>query len=482
MILQGKLAKYEIVVGCEIHAQISTNSKLFSRSEVKFGSDQNDNVSLFDIAAPGQLPKLNIFAVKQAVKTGLALNSKINLKSSFDRKNYFYPDLPQGYQISQFYTPIVEGGQIEIELENGEKKNINITRIHLEQDAGKLLHDQDPQSSLVDLNRSGVALMEIVSEPDMRSPEEAAAYVKKIRSTMEFLETCDGDMEKGNLRCDANVSVRKVGEDKFGTRCEIKNLNSTRNIFNAIKYEANRQMELIENGQKVDQETRLFDALLGETKTMRSKEDSMDYRYFPDPDLPGLLITNEMVDAIRQTMVELPHQKKDRYAKEYVLNNDEIAVLISSNEISKFFEQLVLKYKPKLCATWVSVELLGRINKLGISFENQPISTTDMEELLGEITNGSISGKAAKDVLDEMLSSGKKPKDIIDDKGLKQVSNEGEIIKIIDQVLAENQDSVNAYKEGKTKLFGFFVGQTMKKSQGKANPQLVSKLIKEKLK
>ena len=481
MILKGKFAEYEIIIGCEIHAQISTNSKLFSRSEVKFGAEQNNNVSLFDIASPGQLPTLNIFSVKQAIKTGLAFESKINLRSSFDRKNYFYPDLPQGYQISQFYTPIVEGGKVEIELENSDKKIVNITRIHLEQDAGKLLHDQDPKLSFVDLNRSGVALMEIVSEPDMRSPEEAANYVKKIRSTMQFLETCDGDMEKGNLRCDANVSIRKTGESNFGNRCEIKNLNSTRNIINAIKYEAKRQMELIENGQKIDQETRLFDALTGQTRTMRSKEDAMDYRYFPDPDLPNLIITEEMIETIRETMVELPHHKKERYAMQYKLNNDEITVLISDNEISKFFEQLVTKHKPKLCATWIIVELLGRINKLGIPFDKQPISIVNMSQLLEEITNGKISSKAAKDVLDEMLKTQKNPKEIIDKMGLTQISNEDEITKIIDQILDENQDSLKAYHEGKVKLFGFFVGQVMKKSQGKANPQMVSKLLKTKL-
>jgi len=481
MILKGKFAEYEIVIGCEIHAQIATKSKLFSRSKVNFGSKQNSNVSLFDIATPGQLPIINIFAVKQAVKTGLAFGSVINLKSSFDRKNYFYPDLPQGYQISQFYTPIIEKGEVTIELEDGKEKSINLTRIHLEQDAGKLLHDQDPQLSFVDLNRSGVALMEIVSDPDMRSPDEAAAYVKKVRTIMQFLETCDGDMEKGNLRCDANISIRKVGESKFGTRCEIKNLNSTRNIVNAIKYEANRQLNLIENGQKVDQETRLFDAINGETKTMRSKEDAMDYRYFPDPDLPDLIINEEFVTEIRNLMVELPDQKKHRYSVDYALNKDEVSVLISDSDISKFFEALVIKYKPKLCATWVTVELLGRINKLGLSFAKQPISIADMDELLGFISNGDISGKSAKDVLDEMFENGKKPQEIIEKRGLKQISNEGAIVKIIDAVLAENADSLTQYRDGKTKLFGFFVGQIMKKSKGNANPQMVSKLLKEKI-
>lgn len=480
-ILKGKKHDFELVVGCEIHAQIASNSKLFSRSATKFGAPQNSQVSFIDAAMPGMLPTINEFCVKQAVKTGLAMNAKINKVSVFDRKNYFYPDLPQGYQISQFLDPIVGEGFIEIANENGELKTVRLERIHLEQDAGKSIHDQDPNLTFIDLNRSGVALMEIVSKPDMRSPFEVCEYVKKIRSIVRSIETCDGDMEKGNLRCDANVSVRKVGEEKLGTRCEIKNLNSVRNISRAIEFEAARQIELIENGGNVDQETRLFDALTGETRTMRSKEDAMDYRYFPDPDLPPLVLSDEFIEEIRKTLPELPDAKKARYIKDYQISEYDAGVLTADSEIANYFEKLVAKHDAKLCVTWLTVELFGRANKLGINFEDVKISADDLIELLDFIKDGTISGKIAKDILDIMFENGAKASKIIEEKGLKQVSDSGEIEKIIDAVLAANQDKVIEYKSGKDKLFGFFVGQIMKESKGKANPNMVNDLLKKKL-
>ena len=365
-IIKGKNNDYELVVGCEIHAQIASESKLFSRSAVGFGAKQNSQVSFVDAAMPGMLPVINETCVKQAVKTGLGINAKINLRSVFDRKNYFYADLPQGYQISQFFHPIVGEGVVEIVNEDGDKKSIGVERIHLEQDAGKSIHDQSPTESLIDLNRSGVALMEIVSDPDMTSPFEACEYVKKIRSIVRALETCDGDMDKGNLRCDANVSVRLVGAKELGTRCEIKNLNSTRNISRAIEFEAERQVEIIENGGSINQETRLFDAVGGETRTMRSKEDAMDYRYFPDPDLPPLVLTQEFVDDIAKTLPELPDAKKQRYISEYGITEYDAKILTLDTDISEYFEKLIKNHDPKLCVPWFTVELFGRMNKLGI--------------------------------------------------------------------------------------------------------------------
>lgn len=503
-IIKGKNDNYELVIGCEIHAQIATNSKLFSRSATAFGAPQNSQVSFVDAAMPGMLPVINEFAVEQAVKTGLGLNAKINLFSVFDRKNYFYADLPQGYQISQFLDPIVGEGFVEIEVENEDKssspypggssfaegktmgvnkykKRVGITRLHLEQDAGKSIHDGHPHLSLIDLNRSGVALMEIVSEPDLRTPYEAAEYVKKIRAIVRALETCDGDMEKGNLRCDANVSVRKVGTEKFGTRCEIKNLNSTRNIIRAIEFEAQRQVDILENGGSIDQETRLFDAITGETRTMRSKEDAMDYRYFPDPDLPPLVISQDLVDSIRKSMPELPDAKKERYVKELGISEYDAGVLTADSEVCNYFEKLIAKHDPKLCLTWLTVELFGRMNKFGIAFENLKISAEDLSELLDLIKSGEISGKIAKDVLDFMFETGDAPAKIVEEKGFKQVSDSGALEKIIDAVMANNPDKVAEYRAGKDKLFGFFVGQAMKESKGQANPNVVNDLLKKKL-
>lgn len=477
--IQGKNNTYEIVIGCEIHAQVASHSKLFSRASTGFGAEQNSHVSLVDAAMPGMLPTINEECVKQAVKTGLGIGAKINLKSIFDRKNYFYPDLPQGYQISQFLDPIVGEGAVEIALEDGSKKVIRVERIHLEQDAGKSIHDQHPTMSLIDLNRSGVALMEIVSKPDMTSPYEAAEYVKTIRSIVRALGTSDGDMEKGNLRCDANVSVRKVGEQKLGTRCEIKNLNSMRNIARAIEFEAARQVEIIENGGKIDQETRLFDALTGETRTMRSKEDAMDYRYFPDPDLPPLVLSQDFIDAIKKSLPELPQARKERYMRDLGLTDYDAGVLTADEEISTYFEQLIQKHEPRLCVTWLTVELFGRMNKLGINFENLKVSAANLVGLLDLIKSGEISGKIAKDVLDIMVESGEDAARIVESKGLKQVSDSGAIEKIINEVISANADQFAKYVAGDEKLHGFFVGQTLKASKGQANPGMVNDLLRK---
>jgi len=475
--IQGKNNVYELVVGCEIHAQVASQSKLFSRAATEFGAPQNSQVSLVDAAMPGMLPTINEECIKQAVKTGLGINAKINLRSVFDRKNYFYADLPQGYQISQFLDPIVGEGVVEIILEDGSKKNIQVERIHLEQDAGKSIHDQHPSLTLIDLNRSGVALMEIVSKPDMRSPFEASEYVRTIRGIVRALGTSDGDMEKGNLRCDANVSVRKVGEEKLGTRCEIKNLNSMRNISRAIEFEAARQVEILEDGGKIDQETRLFDALTGETRTMRSKEDAMDYRYFPDPDLPPLVLTQEYVDAIKKSLPELPAAKKERYVKELGVPEYDAGVITNDGELTIYFEKLIQKHEAKLAITWLTVELFGRMKKLGIDFENLKVSADKLVGLLDLIKSGEISGKIAKDVLDVMIETGDEAAKVVEDKGLKQVSDLGAIEKIVAEVVAANEAQFAEYVGGNERLHGFFVGQIMKASKGQANPQIANELL-----
>ncbi len=493
--IKGKDFDYEVVIGCEIHAQVASHSKLFSRAPASFGAPQNSQVSLVDAAFPGMLPVINEECVKQAIKTGFGINAQINLRSVFDRKNYFYADLPQGYQISQFLEPIVGEGSVEIDVAENEtseggrnssgknyiKKTIRVERIHLEQDAGKSIHDQDPRCTLIDLNRSGVALMEIVSKPDMSSPAEAAEYVKKIRAIVRALGTSDGDMEKGNLRCDANVSVRLVGATQLGTRCEIKNLNSMRNIARAIEFEAARQVEIIEDGGVIKQETRLFDAITGETRTMRSKEDAMDYRYFPDPDLPPLVLTQEFVDAIKSSLPELPDAKKMRYVKDYGISEYDAGVLVFDSDISGYFEKLIAKHEPKLSITWLTVELFGRMNKLGINFENLKITPEQLSGLLDLIKDGSISGKIAKDVLDFMIETGDDAAKIVEAKGFKQVSDSGAIEKIIEEVLSKNQQSVDDFKAGKERAFGFLIGQIMKESKGQANPAVVNELLKKKL-
>ena len=478
--ITGKTGEWELVMGLEIHAQVISKSKLFSGASTEFGSAPNDNVSLVDAAMPGMLPVLNEACVRQAVRTGLGLNAEINLTSVFERKNYFYPDLPQGYQISQFQFPIVGKGQIQITLPDGSTKDIGITRLHLEQDAGKSLHDQHPAKTFVDLNRSGVALMEIVSEPELSSPDEVSAYVKKVRSIMRYLETCDGNMEEGNLRCDVNVSVRKAG-DPLGTRCEIKNVNSIRFITQAIEYEANRQVEILESGGKIIQQTRLFDAAKGETRALRSKEEAHDYRYFPDPDLLPLVLTLEFVADIKNGLPELPDAKKARYQSALGLSLYDADVLTAEKERADYFEAASAGRDARLTATWVINELLGALNKSGADLDSSPVSPAALGELIDLMSDQTISGKIAKDVFAEMLETGKGAKAIVAEKGLQQITDPSAIEKIVADVMAQNADKVAEFRSGKDKLFGFFVGQVLKASGGKANPDLVNSILKAQL-
>ncbi len=479
--INGETGIWEMVIGLEIHAQISSKSKLFSGASASFGAEANSNVSLVDAAMPGMLPVINEFCVEQAVKSGLALNAKINNFSIFDRKNYFYADLPQGYQISQFTKPIVGEGEIIIDLDDGLQTTIGIERLHLEQDAGKSLHDQHPSKSYIDLNRTGVALMEIVSKPDIRSPQEAGAYVKKIRSILRYVGACDGNMEEGSLRADCNVSVRKSGEE-FGTRCEIKNLNSVRFIIQAIQSEAERQVEILEEGGKINQETRLFDTSTGETRSMRSKEDAHDYRYFPDPDLLPLEFSDSWVQKIRETLPELPDLLKKRLVTDFGITPYDASILVEEKDYVDFYQKAANGKDGKLTANWMITELFGALKKDNISLSNSPISPENLGQLIALISDGTISGKIAKDVFAEMMISKKSPSDIVKEKGLEQVSDDTEILKLIDKVISENEDKVKDYLGGKDKLFGFFVGQVMKLSQGKANPGIVNKLLKDKLK
>ena len=470
---------WNLVIGIEIHAQVNSKSKLFSSSPTDFGSKPNSQVSLIDAAMPGMLPVINKFCIEQAVKSGIGLNAKINKKSIFDRKNYFYQDLPQGYQISQYKDPIVGEGFVEIETENGQKK-IGVERLHLEQDAGKSLHDQDPNFTFVDLNRSGIALMEIVSKPDMSSPEEAVEYVRKVRSILRYLGTCDGNMEQGSLRADVNVSVNKPG-NKLGTRCEIKNLNSFKFIHAAIVYEAKRQIKLIEQGESVNQETRLFNTQSGETRSMRSKEDAHDYRYFPDPDLLPLTLDDDWIKGLQESIPELPDQIKERFINEYSLSSYDANIIVSDKATSEYFEDVVKNRNPKLVTTWVTGELFSILNKKNLIIEDSPITSKQLGELVDNIENGKISNRQAKEVLEEMCESGKGALEIIDEKGLSQISDENEIESLVDNVLNSNPENVKKYKNGKDKLFGFFVGEAMKLSKGKANPKIVNDLIKKKL-
>ena len=478
--IKGNTGDWEIVIGLEVHAQVTSNSKLFSGASTQFGNEPNTNVAFVDAGMPGMLPVINEVSIAQAVRTGLAINAQINLRSIFDRKNYFYPDLPQGYQISQFLDPIVGKGWIELDLPDGSVKRVNVTRIHLEQDAGKSLHEYSPKSTYIDLNRAGVTLMEIVSEPEMCSADEAAAYLKKLRSIVRYIGACDGDMEKGNMRCDANVSVRKPG-DPLGTRCEIKNVNSIRFLHKAIEFEAMRQVEILESGGKIDQETRLFDSAKGETRTMRSKEDAHDYRYFPDPDLLPLELTQQFVDDIRNSLPELPDQRKRRYIESFGLSPYDAGVIVAEQEYAAYYEQLTAKHDPKLASNWMTGELFGRLNKLGVTIENSPITAEKLGGLLALIEDNTISGKIAKDVLDLMVETGKDAAVIVEENGMKQVTDTGAIEKVIDEVMAANPDKVAEYRSGKDKLFGFFVGQVMKLSGGKANPGAVNDLLKKKL-
>ena len=479
--ISGKTGDWEIVIGLEIHAQVLSSSKLFSGASTEFGKDPNHNVSLVDAAMPGMLPVINQTCIKQAIKSGIALNAEINKYSVFDRKNYFYADLPQGYQISQYKYPIVGEGSLKITDANDKDKVIGIERIHLEQDAGKSLHDQHPSKSFIDLNRTGVALMEIVSKPDLRSPEEAASYVKKIRTVLRYIETCDGNMEQGSLRADCNVSVRKPNGD-LGTRCEIKNLNSIKFISQAIQYEAERQVEILENGGVIDQETRLFDTSTGETRSMRSKEDAHDYRYFPDPDLLPLELSDSQISEIRSDMPELPDQLVERLISEYGITKYDANVIAEEKEYVQYYENSAKNRDGKLVVNWMTSELFGLLKKNNIQFNQNPISPNHLNELVELIENKTISGKIAKDVFEIMFATSKSPKMIVKEKGLEQVTDDSAIEVFVDQVINENKDKVKEYLSGKDKLFGFFVGQVMKVSQGKANPGLVNKILKSKLK
>jgi aspartyl-tRNA(Asn)/glutamyl-tRNA(Gln) amidotransferase subunit B len=470
---------WEIVLGLEVHAQVASNAKLFSGAPVGFGDGPNANVSFVDAGFPGMLPVLNGFCVEQAVRTGLGLNAQINLKSSFDRKNYFYPDLPQGYQISQFKDPIVGEGVLNVERDDGSSFDVGIERIHLEQDAGKSIHDMDPRMTYVDLNRSGVALMEIVTKPDMRSSADAAAFLKKLRAIVRALGTCDGDMDKGNMRADVNVSVRRPGAP-LGTRCEIKNVNSMRYVMMAIEYEARRQIEIIEDGGTVDQETRLFDVGTGETRTMRSKEDAHDYRYFPDPDLLPLEIEQAWVDEIRRTLPELPDQKKARFMQTYGLARYDASVLTSDSDLAAFFETAAAGVDGKIAANWTVNELLGRLAKDGTEITQSPVSAAQIADLVKLITTDVISSKIAKDVFDKMWAGEGMPSDIVEKHGLTQVTDTGAIETVVDAIIAANPDKAAEARE-KPPLVGWFVGQVMKASGGKVNPQAVNAILKAKL-
>ena len=479
-LVTGRTGEWEVVIGMEVHAQVSSQSKLFSGAPTRFGADPNQNVSLVDAAMPGMLPVINEECVRQAVRTGLGLNAQINTYSVFDRKNYFYADLPQGYQISQFKHPIVGEGAITIDLKDGSSIEIGIERLHLEQDAGKSMHDQHPSKSYIDLNRSGVALMEIVSKPDIRSAEQAGAYMKKLRSIVRYLGTCDGNMEEGSMRADVNVSVRRPG-DELGTRTETKNLNSVRFIMQAIDYEVQRQIEVLEDGGTIDQETRLFDTNTGMTRAMRGKEDAHDYRYFPDPDLLPLEFTDEFVSELQAELPELPDQIRARLVGDYGLSSYDAAVITEEKETAAFYEAAAEGRDKKLVANWMTVELFGALNKAGKSLGDSPVSPQQLGGLVDLISDDTISGRIAKDVFAEMMETSKDAAVIIEEKGLKQVSDSGAIEALIDQVLADNQDKVEEYRGGKDKLFGFFVGQTMKLSKGQANPAMVNDLLKSKL-
>jgi len=472
--------QYEVVIGLEVHAQVLSQSKLFSTSATKFGAEPNTQVSLVDAAFPGMLPVINEFCVKQAIKTGIGLKAKINKRSVFDRKNYFYADLPQGYQISQFKDPIVGEGKVILDMPDGQKE-VGIERLHLEQDAGKSIHDLDPKNTFVDLNRSGVALMEIVSKPDLRSPEEVNAYIKKLRSIMRYLGTCDGNMQEGSLRADVNVSVRKKGTKDFGTRCEIKNVNSIKFMQMAIEYEANRQVDLIEDGQSVDQETRLFDTKKNETRSMRSKEDAHDYRYFPDPDLLPLEVSDEFINQLQSEIPELPDEKKKRFIDKFKLTPYEANIMVSDIETSNYFEDVVKKSDVKLATNWIIGELFAALNEKNLEITDSPISAGNLSKLINLIKDGTISGKIAKTVFEQMMEGDKDPKKIVEEKGLKQESDPKALEALIDKVIDNNRDKATEYKSGKVKLFGFFVGQVMKVSGGKANPQLVNEILKKKL-
>ena len=479
-LIEGRSGAWETVIGLEVHAQVVSESKLFSGASTAFGAEANAQVSLVDAAMPGMLPVVNERCVEQAVRTGLGLDAEINLVSVFDRKNYFYPDLPQGYQISQYSQPIVGRGTVEVELEDGTRRTVRILRLHLEQDAGKSLHDRDPRKTWVDLNRAGVALMEIVTEPDMRSPEEAAAFMAKLRSILRYLGTCDGNMQEGSLRADVNVSVRRPGEG-LGTRCEIKNLNSIRFIRQAAAYEAKRQVEVIEDGGSIEQETRLFDTERGVTRSMRTKEEEHDYRYFPDPDLMPLVLDQAFVDGIRASLPELPDAKKARFAETLGLSEEDADVLVADRDNAEYFEAVAKGRDAKAAANWVIHDLFGALNKSGLSIGESPVTAPKLGGLIDLIQEGTISGRSAKEVFQVMFETGSDAGIVVTERGLEQVSDTGAIEEIVDTVLAEHADRVAEYRGGKTRLLGFFVGQVMKASQGKANPKTVNEILRARL-
>lgn len=488
--IAGAKQDWELVIGMEVHAQVTSNAKLFSGASTLFGAEPNSNVAFVDAAMPGMLPVINRFCVEQAVRTGLGLNAAINLSSAFDRKNYFYPDLPQGYQISQLYHPIVGEGEVLVEMGEGKARLVRVERIHLEQDAGKSIHDMDPNMSFVDLNRTGVALMEIVSRPDIRGPEEAAAYVTKLRQILRYLGTCDGNMQSGSMRADVNVSICLTGQyEKYmetqdfshlGTRCEIKNMNSMRFIQQAIEVEARRQIAIVESGGKVDQETRLYDPDKGETRSMRSKEEAHDYRYFPDPDLLPLEIEQDWVDEIRATLPELPDAKKARFIKDFGLSDYDASVLTSDVEAASYFEKTAEGHDGKLAANWVINELFGRLKKDDREIEESPVSPAQLGSIIGLITKGDISGKIAKDLFEIVYNEGGEPAEIVEERGMKQVTDTGAIEAAVDQVIADNPAQVEKARAN-PKLAGWFVGQVMKATGGKANPKAVNELVTQKL-
>src|SRR5436305_5276551 len=478
-LIKGATGDWEVVIGMEVHAQVSSNAKLFSGAATEFGGAPNDHVSLVDAAMPGMLPVINAECVRQAVRTGLGLKAQINMKSVFDRKNYFYPDLPQGYQISQYKSPIVGEGEVIVDLPDGESVTVGIERLHLEQDAGKLLHERHPTYSYVDLNRSGVALMEIVSKPDIRSSEQAKAYLTKLRSILRYLGTCDGDMEKGNLRADVNVSVRKPGAP-LATRCEIKNLNSIRFIGQAIEYEARRQIEILEDGGGIEQETRLFDPAKGETRSMRNKEEAHDYRYFPDPDLLPLELTADYVEDLRAHLPELPDEKKARFVRDYGLSGYDAGVLVAERETAAFFEDVAKGRDAKVAANWVINELAGRLNKEGRDVAASPVSASQLGVILDLISAGTISGKIAKDLFEICWREGGDPRAIVQARGMQQVSDLSAIEPLVEELIAKNPDKAEQAR-AKPALIGWFVGQVMKATDGKANPKAVNELLRTKL-
>ena len=481
MIIKGKTADWEVVCGLEIHCQIISKSKIFSGASTHYGSDVNQNVSFVDAGMPGMLPTLNEECVRQAVKTGLGLNAKINKYSAFARKNYFYADLPQGYQITQFKYPIVGEGFVKIELEDGTTKDIGIERLHIEQDAAKSIHDISPTKTFIDLNRAGVGLMEIVTKPDFRSPEEAGAFLRKLRSIVRYLGSCDGNMDEGSMRCDASISVRPVGSKDLRPRAEVKNVNSVKFAMQAIDFEAKRQVELYETGGTMQQQTCQFNQATGQTKFLRFKEFSDDYRYFPEPDLPPLVLSDEFIDDIKKNLIELPDAKKERFVKELGLTAYDASVICENKEMAEFFERAAQGHDAKKVANWLMGDFFAMLNEKKLSLAESPVSAENLGKLVELITQNVINGKTAKDVFAIMVETGKSPETIVEEKGLKQVTDTSAIEKIVDDVIAANPDNVSAYKAGKTNLLGWFVGQVMKQSSGKANPGLVNQILKQKL-